>query len=137
MGPLFYCTHTIWRSNLGVPYLVNPHFILMVVVSAYRIHCHGRGYSCRPVGVSSSKRSSSSSARSSLLSNTYFPAQQPRSPKFGMFPLILTLLNRDSKRGYYNPPLRTVSIRGNIPTLNPEHWALNFTSEALKAVRSY
>ena len=25
------------------------------------------------------------------------------SPKLGMFPLVLSVLNRDSKRGYYNP----------------------------------
>ena len=31
-----------------------------------------------------------------------------------MFPLILTVLTRDLNRGY-SSPLRTVSIRGNIP----------------------
>ena len=33
-----------------------------------------------------------------------------------MFPLILTVLNRDYSRGYSNPYLRTVRIGGDIPT---------------------
>ena len=38
--------------------------------------------------------------------------------RLAMFPLILTVLNRDYNRGYYNHLeylLRTVSKRGNIP----------------------
>ena len=35
--------------------------------------------------------------------------------RVGMFPLI-TVLNRDSNRGLLESRLRTVSIRGNIPT---------------------
>ena len=33
-----------------------------------------------------------------------------------MFSLVLTVLERDSRRRYYNPFLRTVSRRGNIPS---------------------
>ena len=33
----------------------------------------------------------------------------------GMFPLILTVLNRDRNRGYSHPFFRTLSTRGNIP----------------------
>ena len=33
-----------------------------------------------------------------------------------MFPHILTVLNRDYNRGYLESPLRTVGIRGDIPT---------------------
>ena len=42
-----------------------------------------------------------------------------KAPKLGMFPLILTVLNGDDNRGYYKPFLRTVCLRGKIPTLNP------------------
>ena len=44
----------------------------------------------------------------------------------GMFPLILAVHNRDSSTPVVTPLLRTVSIRGNIPThasfLNASLW---------------
>ena len=33
-----------------------------------------------------------------------------------MFPLMLTVLDRDSSTPYYNPLLRAVSTRGNMPS---------------------
>ena len=47
---------------------------------------------------------------------TLKPQLKKTQQQLGMFPLILTVFNREYKRGYYNPSLRTVSIRRNIPT---------------------